>query len=279
MEKDLKKKPVVFFDLETTGKDKNTNNIRILELVAIKYEDTDNWKEIDRFESRFNNGDVPIDPGAIEVHGIKPEDVKDLPTFHERAHEIFEFFDGCDVGGYNNSFFDNSVLFLSFKRAGITWDYRNCKVYDILNLYRKYHSAKLTHVYKYYTGKELEDAHYAGADIEATVEVYKHMQKQNEDFEGDELDFYKYNIDLIGDFKWKDVNGEKVPYYNFSQHIGKTVEEVGIGMLDWMQRPEQANKYPEDTIQAAKHLQSWLEKRIKSRVLEREQSGKTWYDD
>lgn len=264
MEKN-EKRPVIFFDLETTGKDKDTNNIRIIQIGAIKYKDTENWEEIDRLSCFFNNGDVPIQNGAIEVHGITPDMVKGYPTFHEKAKEVYDFFDGCDVGGYNNSFFDNSVLFLSFLRAGIKWDYRNLKVYDILNLYRKYHNAKLTYVYKLYTGEDLVEAHDAMNDIEATVEVYKRMKNRGEDFENDELNFYSDRLDIIGDFKIrKNEKGETEPYYGFGAHKGKSVEEVGMSYLKWM--IETANKFPLDTIHVAKQLVPWLEKRIKSKI-------------
>ena len=281
MEK-ITKKPVVFYDLETTGKDNDTNNVRIIELAAIKYEDTENWKEIGRIETRFNNGDVEIQPGAIAVHGIEHNDVKDLPTFHARAKEIYDFFDGCDVGGYNNSFFDNSVLFHSFLRAGLKWDYRKLDVYDILELYRKYHSAKLTHVYEMYIGKPLEDAHFATADIEATIAVYKKMKERGEDFEGDELKFYKDNIDLIGDFKMRDTeSGEREPYYNFGENKGRSIEEVGPGMLEWMIYKKPHN-YPADTIHAAEKLLEWLNKKADKKFMERKEqenkSGKHWYD-
>lgn len=276
-----KKRPVVFFDLETTGKDKDTNEIRIIELSAIKYEDTENWKEIDRLETRFNNDDKEIQPDAIEVHHITHEMIKDLPSFQDRAQEIFDFFNGCDVGGYNNSFFDNSVLFYSFLRAGIKWDWRKLKVYDILNLYRKYHNAKLTSVYKLYTGKNLEDAHNASSDIEATIEVYKKMKEQNEDFEGEELDHYKYHLDMIGDFKWRlDKEGNVEPYYGFGAYNGKSIEEIGVGMLEWMIQ-KKSDKYPIDTIHAAKQLLDWLYNKIDNKNKEDEISNtksKKWYE-
>lgn len=258
----MKKKPVIFFDLETTGKDKDTNKIRIIELCAYKFKDTESWELIDKLEGRYNSGDVPIQPGAIKVHGITPEMLKDEPTFHEKASEVYEFFKGCDVGGYNNSFFDNSVLFLSFMRAGIKWDYRNLKVYDVLMLYRKYHSAKLVDVYRTYTGKELVDAHDAGADIRATVEVYQKMKERGEDFTNDELDFYKYHLDVIGDFKFKEEDGKKVVYYGFGVNKDKTVEEVGLSYLQWM--INNSDKFPVDTIHVAKYLMKWLEDKYKN---------------
>ena len=272
------KRPVIFFDVETTGKDKDTNKIRIIQLGAIKYKDTENWEVIDRLNLKFNNGDVPIEPGASEVHKLYHEDVKDYPTFHESAQEIYEWFKDCDLGGYNNSFFDNSVLFMSFLRAGIKWDYRDLKIYDIFNLYRKNHNSKLTYVYEFFTGKKLDGAHDAFTDIQATVDVYKEMQKRGEDFEGDELLFYKDALDMIGDFRMRETpSGEKEPYYNFGKHKGKSVEEVGIGYLDWM-ITKNADNFPLDTINVAKHLIKWLEKRYAAKAKEI-LNDKNWYDE
>lgn len=268
-------RPVIFFDLETTGKDKDTNNIRIIQMSAIKYKDVENFEEIDRKEMYFSNGDVPIQPDATAIHGYTADMLKDKPTFHECAHEVFDFFKGCDLGGYNNSFFDNSVLFHSFNRAGIRWDYRDLKIYDILNLWRKNHSSKLTYVYKFYTGEDLDNAHDATSDVEATVEVYKRMKERGEDFEEDELKYYKDNLDLIGDFKIREENGEKIPYYGFGQHQGETVESVGIGYLEWMIKYHY--RFPLDTIHVAKQLIKWLEKKYAQKS--KEITSKNWYDE
>ena len=261
MEEKISKKPVVFFDLETTGKDKDTNKIRIVQISAHKYADTENWVEIGTLKYMCNPGDVEIEPGAIEVHGITPEMVKDCPTFNDIAPEVYKFFEGCDVGGYNNSFYDNTVLYFSFLRAGFKWDYRNIKSYDVLSLYRKFHPSKLSYVYKRFTGKDLEDAHDADADILGTVAVYKAMKELGEDFEEDELLVYKDRLDMIGDFKVRiNDRGENEPYYGFSEHAGKSVEEVGIGMLEWMVN-KKSHKYPADTIHVAKKLIEWLGKK------------------
>lgn len=274
MEKE-EKRPVIFFDLETTGKDKDTNNIRIIQIAAYKYKDVENWELMGKLETKYNNGDKPIQPGAIEVHGITPEMVKDLPTFHDCAKDVFEFFDGCDLGGYNNSFFDNSVLYMSFLRAGIKWDYRKLKIYDVLNLYRKYHSSKLKDVYRYFYGCDFENAHDANADIIATIKVYQKMKELGEDFEGEELDFYKYNLDLIGDFKYRIEDGKKVPYYNFGAHKGETVEEVGVNYLEWMVK--NGTRFPLDTINVAKQLIVWLE-RVNAEKAKEITDTRKWYE-
>lgn len=272
------KRPVIFFDVETTGKDKDTNKIRIIQLAAIKFKDTESWEVLDKMNKKFNNGDVPIDPGASAVHGLYHDDVKDCLTFHEKAPEIYEWFKDCDLGGYNNSFFDNSVLYMSFLRAGIKWDYRNLKIYDVLNLYRKHHNAKLTTVYRQFYGKDFDGAHDAWSDINATVDVYKAMKERGEDFSTEDLEFYKDNLDLIGDFKMRknEETGEREPYYNFGAHKGKSVEEVGVSYLEWMSNT--TDRFPLDTVHVAKQLIPWLQNRLKEKS-NKIVNDKNWYDD
>ena len=284
-------RPVIFYDLETTGKAKDTNQIRIIQMTAIKYNNTEDWEEIDRIEELFNNGDVPIEEDAINVHHITHEMVKDKPTFHESAKRIYDFFNGCDVGGYNNSFFDNSVLYLSFIRAGIKWDYRNIKTYDVINLYRKYYNAKLSNVYKLFFGKELEDAHNATKDVEATVEVYKKLKELGRDFDEEDLDHYRHHVDLIGDIKWRWKNENKTEkefYYGSGIYSGKALEDVGLWYLQWkIDHPE---RFPLDTVHVCKQMLPWLKKRLEEKeeevmreleekLKEEEKSGKKWYDD
>ena len=274
------KRPVIFYDLETTGKAKDTNEIRIVQMTAIKYKDTESWEEIDRLQDTFNNGDREIEKDAIEIHHITPEMVKDKKTFHERAKEVYDFFDGCDVGGYNNSFFDNSVLYLSFNRAGLKWDYRSIKTYDVINLYRKYYNAKLSTVYKLLVGEDLEGAHDATNDVLATVEVYKKLKEMGRDFDEELLDHYKHHVDLIGDIKWRinEETGEKEFYYGSGIYSGKTLEEIGTWYLQWkIDHPE---RFPLDTVYTCAKMLPWLEKRIESKAQKiKEDLEKKWYDE
>ena len=132
-------KPIVFFDLETTGKSKNPDDVRIIEISAIKV-NPDTLEETDRLYHKCSNDGVPIDPDATERHGMVEADVAGYPPFSKYAKETFDFFQGCDVGGYYSSVFDIPILYYSFIREGLTWDYKNVKNYDVFTLYRRYNS-------------------------------------------------------------------------------------------------------------------------------------------
>lgn len=245
-------KNIVFFDLETTGVDRDPNNIRIIEIAAIKV-DCVSLEEIDRLYYKCNNGDIPISPDATEKHGIKEEDLVGLPTFGDISKEVYAFFEGCDLGGYNCVGYDNKVLYMSFLRSGINWDYRNLKVYDIFTLYKKYNGAKLVDAYKRYTGKELIDAHEATADILATLEVYKEQKKLGEDFEDEELMVYNDHLDMAGNFKIRiNQSGAKEVYVDFGKWKGKTIDEIENSYFLWMYRS--SDTFPFDTRRFAKKI-------------------------
>lgn len=244
-------KPIVFFDLETTGKPGNLANIRIIEISARKV-DPDTLDEIDHYYRKCNNGNVPIDKSASDTHGMTEEDLIGLPTFEEKAKEVFDFFDGCDVGGYYCSLFDIPILYYSFLRAGLTWDYKNLKNYDIHTLYTKYNSGKLVDVYKRYTGKDLENAHAADADIEATIEVYKEMLKRKEVFEDEETSTFKNQLDMPGNFKIRvNESGAKEVYIDFGKWKGRNIDEVETSYFKWM---FENGDFPQDTRYYAKKI-------------------------
>ena len=157
-------KTVVFFDLECTSISFNPDNVRIVEIAAIKV-DLDTFEEVDRLYFKCNNGDIHIAKDAYEVHGISEDDVKDLPTFNDRAKEVFDFINGYDIGGYNCAFYDIPILYSSFLRAGLNWNYRTLNVYDVYLNYKHHNSGKLAEVYKKYTGKDLDNAHHYSMNL------------------------------------------------------------------------------------------------------------------
>lgn len=242
-------KPIVFFDLETTGKHSNPDNVRIIEISAQKV-NPETLEVIDSLYYKCNNGDIPIDPDATERHGMVEADLVGLPTFQECAKKVFEFFQGCDVGGYYCSVFDIPILYYSFIRAGLTWDYKNIKNYDIFTLWRKYNSNKLGDVYKRLTGKDLADAHQATADIEATLEVYRIMRSRNEEFEDVDLDYFNDRLDLPGNFKYRILeSGVKEIYVDFGKWKGTSIDKVDTSYFKWMMEND---TFPVDTRHYAK---------------------------
>ena len=86
-------RPLVVFDLETTGLFPKRD--RIIELGAIKVMPDGTEEE----RCWLLNPGIPIPPESTAVHGIADEDVKDCPTFADKADEIYAFFEGCDLSG------------------------------------------------------------------------------------------------------------------------------------------------------------------------------------
>ncbi len=228
------KRPIAFFDLETTGI--NTSSDRIVEIAILKI-----MPDGTQLKKRMLlNPEMPIPKAASDIHGITNEMVKDAPTFKQVANEVMQFLENCDLGGYNSNKFDVPVLIEEFLRVNINFNMDGRKMIDAQKIFHKMEQRTLTAAYKFYCDKELEDAHSALSDATATFEVlcaqlarYTHIGTTVEDilaFTGEE----KF-IDIARRFVYQ--NG--VPCFNFGKHKGKPVEEVfkiEPQYYDWMMR-------------------------------------------
>lgn len=243
-------KPLVVFDLETTGLDLVKD--RIIQISYIKvYPD---GKE-ERGDELINP-ERPIPQLVMELTGISDDDVKDKPTFKELAQTIADKFTGCDFAGFNSNHFDVPLLAEEFLRAGIDFDFSKCRLIDACNIFRKMERRNLAAAYKFYCGRKMEEdfeAHRADQDTEATYRVLmgqldKYAPGANEDEEKvlendmDKLaEFSKTNnnIDFAGRIVWgelkdrngktvldKDGNPQMVEVFNFGKHKGLPVADV-----------------------------------------------------
>ena len=243
-------KPLVVFDLETTGLDLVKD--RIIQISYIKvYPD---GKE-ERGDELINP-ERPIPQLVTELTGISDDDVKDKPTFKELAQTIADKFTGCDFAGFNSNHFDVPLLAEEFLRAGIDFDFSKCRLIDACNIFRKMERRNLAAAYKFYCGRKMEEdfeAHRAAQDTEATYRVLmgqldKYAPGANEDEEKvlendmDKLaEFSKTNnnIDFAGRIVWgelkdrngktvldKDGNPQMVEVFNFGKHKGLPVADV-----------------------------------------------------
>jgi DNA polymerase-3 subunit epsilon len=230
-------RPVVFFDVETTGLD--LVNDRIIELCMIKL--FPNGEE-NRWYSKINPEGRPSRPEAIEKHGITDDQLSDQDRFQYLAPEIYGFIEGCDLGGYNILRFDLPILTEEFIRAGIPFNYRNHKIIDSYLILSKMEPRNLEHVYERMFGEKLENAHSAEADIEATIRVF---QKQAEMYNlpSSAADIEKLSTDrdemadLGGKYKIKD--GKII--FNFGKYKDRDVKEVysnDSGYFDWLMRAD-----------------------------------------
>lgn len=249
------KKPLVIFDLETTGLDIVKD--RVIQLSYIKVSP-------DGKEERGDyliNPECHILPVITQLTGISDESVKDKPTFKQLAKTLEEKFRGSDFAGFNSNNFDIPMLAEEFLRAGIDFDFSKCRLIDACTIFKKMERRNLAAAYKFYCGHKMEEdfeAHRADQDTEATYRVlmgeldYYTEEKQRllgEDPEGRVLqndmdclaDFSKANnnVDFAGRIVWgeakdakgnvildKDGNPQMVEYFNFGKHKGKTVAEV-----------------------------------------------------
>ena len=216
------KRPIVFFDLETTGVD--TANDRIVEISLVKI-GVDGTKSV---KTRRINPEMHIPEAATAVHGITDEDVKDEPTFRQIAKSLAQYIEGCDFGGFNSNRFDLPVLVEEFMRAGVDVDFKRRKYVDVQNIFHRKEQRTLVAAYKFYCDKDLENAHSAEADTLATYEVLEAQIERYPDI-GDtveQLSEFSSNgtiVDFAGRLALND-KGEEV--FTFGKYRGQSVEEI-----------------------------------------------------
>lgn len=243
-------KPLVIFDLETTGLDLVKD--RVIQISYIKVFP-------DGKEERGNyliNPEKPI-PALVEnLTGIKNEDVQDKPTFKQLAQQLNQIFCGSDIAGFNSNHFDVPLLAEEFLRAGIDFDFSKCRLIDVQTIYHKMERRNLAAAYKFYCGRKMEEdftAHRADEDTEATYRVLQgqlDMYTQERQEEPERIlqndmqflaDFSKTNnnIDFAGRIVWgelKDHKGQPVldkdgkpvitEIFNFGKYKGTSVAQV-----------------------------------------------------
>ncbi len=216
------KRPIIFFDLETTGVD--TSRDRIVEISMIKIT-PDGSKVV---KTRKINPQMPIPAASTAVHGITDEDVKDCPTFSQVARSMEEFVRGCDFGGFNSNRFDLPVLVEEFMRAGVDIDFKRSKFIDVQNIFHKMEQRTLVAAYKFYCQKDLTEAHSAEADTMATYEVLLSQLDRYDDLENDVEFLAKFSThNETADFAGRIIYNEQgVEVFSFGKFKGVPVEEV-----------------------------------------------------
>ena len=182
------KKPMVFFDLETTGTNILTD--RIVEISIIKLMPNGTESEV----TMRINPQMPIPAEATAIHHITDADVADCPTFKQVAQNIANIFLDADVAGFNSNRFDVPMLSEEMFRAGINFDMSRRRFVDVQTIFHKLEQRTLSAAYKFYCGKSLDDAHSANADTRATYEVLKAQldhypeQLKNDKYKGQEVE-------------------------------------------------------------------------------------------
>ncbi|MCD8318884.1 MAG: 3'-5' exonuclease [Paraprevotella sp.] len=215
--------PILFFDLETTGI--NITNDRIVELCYIKVYPNGN----EGSQSMRINPEMHIPESSSAIHGIYDADVADCPTFKQIAPDLAHTLEDCDFAGFNSNRFDVPMLVEEFLRAGVDIDIRTRKFIDVQNIYHKMERRTLSAAYKFYCGKDLENAHSALADTQATYEVLKAQLDRYPEYLKNDVDFLadfsrmSNNVDFAGRMVYDD-NHDIV--FNFGKYKGKRVTDV-----------------------------------------------------
>ncbi len=215
-------RPIIFFDLETTGT--NVVKDRIVELSYIKVY-PDGREET---KARRINPEMHIPEQATAVHHITDEDVKNEPTFRQVSKALLAIFDGCDIAGYNSNKFDVPLLIEEFARVGLKFDISGRNFIDVQNIFHKMEQRTLVAAYRFYCGKELDGAHSALCDTQATYEVLKSQLDRYDTLENDVEKLAEFSragrgIDLAARFVLDDND---VPVLNFGKHKGQPVKEI-----------------------------------------------------
>ena len=230
-------RPLVFFDLETTGV--NIAVDRIVEISILKVHPNGN-KESNTW---LVNPEVEIPKEASDIHGITNERVVTEPTFKELAPKVQQMIDGCDLAGFNSNRFDMPLLAEELMRAGLDFDMSNRKAIDVQTIFHKKEQRTLSAGYQFYCGKTLEDAHSAEADTNATYEILLAQVDKYDDIENDVDSLSRFSkhgarADFAGFIL---MNDEEQEIFSFGKYKGRTVAEVlkeNPGYYNWIQNAD-----------------------------------------
>lgn len=261
-------KPLVVFDLETTGLDLVKDRIIQISYIKVSPGDKDGNEERKSF---FVNPEKVIPNEVQQLTGITDDTVKDAPTFKQIARNLATAFTGCDFAGYNSNHFDVPMLAEEFLRAGVDFDFSHSRLIDAQTIFFRHEPRNLAAAYRFFTGRKMEDdfqAHRADEDTEAT---YRVLQGQLDKYEpgkvedesqalANDMDVLaeesrqNNNVDFAGRMVWEPMKGadgkpllDKIgkprlqEVFNFGKYKGWAVADVlrrDPGYYNWMQSAE-----------------------------------------
>lgn len=229
-------RPLAFIDLETTGINLATD--RIVEIAIVKLM-PDGTRQVKR---KLINPQMPIPQVTTDIHGITDEMVKDAPAFKQVANEIRQFIDSCDLAGYNSHRLDFPLLAEEFLRAGLNFDITDKSLLDVQKVYHMMEPRTLGAAYKFYCDKQLDNAHSAEVDAQATMEILGAQVEKYEQL-GDSVEsIIKFTgKEEIIDFARRFVMDNGVEVVNFGKHKGRPLVDVLKSepqYYDWMMKGE-----------------------------------------
>lgn len=233
-------RPVMFFDLETTGTDALHDRIVEISMIKVMPDGTDIQRTV-----RVNPG-MPIPAEATAVHHITDADVADKPLFSQLAEGLAQSFRGCDLAGFNSNRFDIPLLAEEFARAGIDFDFNECRFIDVQTIFHKKEQRTLSAAYKFYCGKNLDDAHSANADTRATYEVLMAQLDRYDDLPNDMEKLSEYssqnkNVDLMGRLVYDDRHREIINFGKYKGQLAVDVLRRDPSYFSWIQQGDFAS--------------------------------------
>ncbi|SDX50876.1 DNA polymerase-3 subunit epsilon [Lutibacter oricola] len=242
-------KPIIFFDLETTGI--NIAKDRIVEISILKVspdgtEETKTW---------LVNPEMEIPKEASDIHGITNEKVVTEKTFNELAPEVSKIIEGCDLAGFNSNRFDIPLLAEEMLRAEVEFNMIDRVAVDVQVIFHKKEERTLSAGYKFYCDKNLDNAHSAEADTKATYEILKAQLDKYEDLENNieflnKFSTHNRRADFAGFIQYDEDDNE---IFTFGKYKGQQVKEIlkkDKGYFSWIQNAD----FPLYTKQVLKEI-------------------------
>ena len=229
-------RPLAFIDLETTGVNLACDRIIEIAIVKLMPDGTRDHKH------KILNPEISIPKGSTDIHGFTDEMVQGSPTFKEVANELKQYIGNSDLSGYNSNRFDIPLLMEEFLRAGVTLEMENRRMLDVQHVFHMMERRTLGAAYQFYCNKQLQDAHSAQADAEATLEILEAQTVRYERL-GNNLDSILEftGEEKIVDFARRMILENDIEVFNFGKHKGKPVLEVLKSepqYYDWMMKGE-----------------------------------------
>ncbi len=231
-------KPICFFDLETTGI--QVSKDRIVEISILKVFPNGNKES----KTWLVNPEMNIPKETTAIHGISNEKVANEPTFKELAPVIYQMIKDADLAGFNSDRFDIPLLAEEMLRAEIDFDMKNTVTVDVQTIFHKKEQRTLSAGYKFYCGKDLDGAHSAAVDTNATYEILLAQLERYSDLTGasvkeiSEFSTRKKNADFAGFIVF---NNKEEEVFSFGKHKGKKVTDVlqsEPGYYNWIQNAD-----------------------------------------
>ncbi len=228
-------RPLAFFDLETTGTQIGRDRIVQIGIVTLLADGTRvAW------ESLVQPG-IPIPPEATEVHGINDLDVAAAPSLQDVAPTIISQLSNCDLAGFNCLRFDVPFLAEEIHRIGMVWDHSALRIIDVQRIYHQLEPRNLSAALRHYCDRELEGAHNALIDVQATADVLLAQLERHKDKLEGSVDFL---ASLSGDRQRSPDPGRKLMYDDsgtvclaFGKYRGWALERIGRsdpGYMQWL---------------------------------------------